>query len=66
MSRYTAVENLHQCASDLQAALGELTRQLSAQRLLAARVFELPPIQKGQEHDPVTEIAVVQHLAQPA
>ncbi|MDN4626014.1 MULTISPECIES: DNA replication terminus site-binding protein [Erwinia] len=66
MSRYDAVENLHRCATDLQAALGELTQRLSGQRLLAARVFELPPVQKGQEHDPVTEIAVVQHLAQPA
>jgi len=66
MRRYDAVENLHRCATDLQAALGELTHQLSAQRLLAARVFELPLVQKGQEHDPVTEIAVTQHLAQPA
>jgi len=66
MSRYEAVENLHHTAGDLQAALNELTSRLAAQRLLAARVFELPLIQKGQEHDPVTEIAVVQHLAKPA
>lgn len=66
MSRYEAVENLHRTAGDLQAALNELTSRLAAQRLLAARVFELPLIQKGQEHDPVTEIAVVQHLAKPA
>lgn len=66
MSRYEAVENLHRCATDLQEALGKLNAQLAELRLLAARVFELPLIQKGQEHDPVTEIEVVQHLAQPA
>ncbi len=66
MNRYDAVDNLHRCAGELEAALAELSQQLAARRLLAARVFELPPVQKGQEHDPLTHIAVEQHLAQAA
>jgi len=66
MNRYDAVDNLHRCAAELEKALATLSEQLSARRLLAARVFELPPVQKGHENDPLTQIAVEQHLAQTA
>ncbi|WP_158781357.1 DNA replication terminus site-binding protein [Pantoea sp. BAV 3049] len=66
MSRYDAVDELHLCVARLEAALASFTYQLPQQRLLAARVFELPLIKKGQEHEPLNEIKVVQHLAQPA
>ncbi|KGT91621.1 DNA replication terminus site-binding protein [Erwinia typographi] len=66
MSRYDAVESLHRCVADLEAALKALTKRLPSLRLLTARVFELPPVRKGQEHDPLLEISVTQHLAQPA
>lgn len=64
--RYDAVENLHRCVTELQSALSALTQHLPTLRLLMARVFELPAVYKGQEHDPLTEITVNQHLAKPA
>lgn len=66
MSKYDAVDNLHRCVASLQEALALLAQELPALRLLAARVFELPPVYKGQEHEPVTEINVQQHLAKAA
>lgn len=66
MSRYDAVDNLHRCVEALQTALAALTQQLPQLRLLMARVFELPPVHKGQEHQPLLEINVTQHLAQSA
>jgi len=66
MSRYEAVDNLHRCVADLETALKTFTNFLPGLRLLVARVFELPPVMKGNEHDPVRKIAVKQHLAQPA
>ncbi|MEM6159397.1 DNA replication terminus site-binding protein [Erwinia sp. P6884] len=66
MSKYDAVDHLHRCVASLQEALSLLAAELPQRRLLAARVFELPPVYKGQEHDPVTEISVQQHLAKAA
>ncbi|MCX8956063.1 DNA replication terminus site-binding protein [Erwinia psidii] len=66
MSRYDAVENLRLCVAELENALSLFTVQVQQQRLLFARVFELPPVKKGEDHRKVTEINVVQHLAQPA
>ncbi|MGB9095356.1 DNA replication terminus site-binding protein [Erwinia sp.] len=66
MSRYDAVDNLHRCVAELQTALEALTHKLPTLRLLMARVFELPPVHKGQEHQPLLKINVTQHLAQPA
>lgn len=66
MSRYDTVENLRRCVAELETALTSLTEQLHQQRLLAGRVFELPAVRKGEDHRQVTEIKVVQHLAQPA
>lgn len=66
MSRYEAVENLHRCVADLEAALGAFTHSLPDLRLLVARVYELPPVMKGQEHDPVLKIPVRQHLSHSA
>lgn len=66
MSRYDAVDNLHRCVEELQTALAALTQQLPQLRLLMARVFELPPVHKGQEHQPLLQINVTQHLAQSA
>ncbi|WP_067710371.1 DNA replication terminus site-binding protein [Erwinia sp. ErVv1] len=63
---YDAVDNLHRCVGQLEAELSSLAALLPEQRLLAARVFELPLVQKGEEHEPLSEIAVQQHLARPA
>lgn len=66
MNRSDAVENLHRCVADLEKALEVLTKCLSSLRLLMGRVFELPPVYKGQEQEPLLEIKVTQYLAQPA
>ena len=66
MARYDLVSDMHQCVNDLEQALGQLRQQIEAQPLLIARVFSLPPIVKGREHDAITRIAVEQHLGQQA
>jgi DNA replication terminus site-binding protein len=60
MSRYDAVDQLHHCVAELEQALAALQQQLLTLRLLAARVFELPEVEKGKEHDPLTQVAVEQ------
>lgn len=65
MKRYDAAENLRCCIADIEHALMLLTEQIEQQRLLVARVFELPPVRKGEDHQPVTEIKVKQHLGKP-
>ena len=64
--RYDLISDLHDCANRLEQSLGELREMIMAQPLLIARVFSLPPIEKGHEHDAVTEIAVEQHLGEAA
>ena len=66
MARYDLVSDMHQCVNDLEQALGELRQQIEAQPLLIARVFGLPPIVKGREHEAITQITVEQHLGQHA
>jgi len=66
MSRYDAVDRLHRCVAQLEQELDTMQHQLLDLRLLAARVFELPAVEKGKEHDPLTEIAVEQLVGQPA
>ncbi|WP_276524233.1 DNA replication terminus site-binding protein, partial [Enterobacter hormaechei] len=43
-----------------------LTERLQACRLLAARVFTLPEVAKGAEHDPLDTIEVEQHIGSAA
>ncbi|AIX73817.1 DNA replication terminus site-binding protein [Pantoea sp. PSNIH4] len=66
MSRYDLVEDLRRCASQLEEELAALQQQLTALPLLVGRVFSLPPVAKGAEHDPVTQINVTQHLGNDA
>ncbi|AUX72666.1 DNA replication terminus site-binding protein [Erwinia pyrifoliae] len=66
MSRYDVVEQLHLCVAQLEQELNALQQQMLNLRLLAARVFELPGVEKGKEHDPLTQIAVTQLTGQPA
>lgn len=60
MTRYDAVDQLHHCVGQLEQELAVLQQQILALRLLAARVFELPGVEKGKEHDPLTQVAVTQ------
>ncbi|MDJ0039238.1 DNA replication terminus site-binding protein [Pantoea allii] len=60
--RYDLVTDMQQCVKDLEQALGELRQQTESLPLLIARVFRLPPVEKGHEHDPISQITVEQHL----
>ncbi|PPS59244.1 hypothetical protein CRX72_17160 [Pantoea sp. BRM17] len=62
MARYDLVADLHECVNTLEQRLGALRTSIEQQPLLVARVFSLPAIEKGHEHDEIDKIAVTQHL----
>ena len=66
MSRYDVIGRMNACFSELEQALGALQQQIAPLRLLAARVFSLPEVEKGQEHQAISHIAVEQHVGQAA
>ncbi|MBS0899084.1 DNA replication terminus site-binding protein [Pantoea dispersa] len=66
MSRYDLVADLHECVNTLERELAALRASIEQQPLLLARVFSLPEIEKGKEHDEINRIAVTQHLGKRA
>lgn len=66
MSRYDVISRMNTCFAELEQALGALQQQIAPLRLLAARVFSLPEVEKGQEHQAISHIAVEQHVGQAA
>ncbi|BAO33761.1 TPA: DNA replication terminus site-binding protein [Serratia marcescens] len=66
MSRYDVIGRMNACFTELEQALGALQQQIAPLRLLAARVFSLPEVEKGQEHQAISHIAVEQHVGQAA
>lgn len=62
MARYDLIADLHACVNALEQHLGALRQQVEQQPLLIARVFGLPDIEKGHEHDEISRINVTQHL----
>ncbi|HGM7045936.1 DNA replication terminus site-binding protein [Serratia marcescens] len=66
MSRYDVIGRMNACFNELEQALGALQQQITPLRLLAARVFSLPEVEKGQEHQAISHIAVEQHVGQAA
>ncbi|BEO47020.1 DNA replication terminus site-binding protein [Serratia marcescens] len=66
MSRYDVIGRMNACFNELEQALGALQQQIAPLRLLAARVFRLPEVEKGQEHQAISHIAVEQHVGQAA
>lgn len=66
MNRYDVIGRMNACFTELEQALGALQQQIVPLRLLAARVFSLPEVEKGQEHQAISHIAVEQHVGQAA
>ncbi|MBP2197586.1 DNA replication terminus site-binding protein [Pantoea cypripedii] len=62
MARYDLISDLHACVNALEQNLAALRQQVEQQPLLIARVFSLPDIEKGHEHDEISRIKVTQHL----
>lgn len=66
MSRYDLTDRLTRTFRELERELLALRQTLESCRLLAARVFELPPVEKGKEHDPLDNIIVTQRVGKSA
>lgn len=58
MDHYQLIAALHDTFSSLEKRLAELRLNLAQFPLLNARVFPLPTVEKGKEHDPITQITV--------
>ncbi|WP_431222492.1 DNA replication terminus site-binding protein [Serratia sp. L9] len=66
MDKYDLICRMNARFTELEQALALLHQQILPLRLLAARVFSLPEIEKGKEHTAVEQISVEQHVGQAA
>lgn len=66
MATYDLIERLNSTFGEIEHELATLAERLQSCRLLAARVFSLPDVVKGAEHDPLDSIEVKQHTGQEA
>lgn len=66
MADYDLIERLTGTFRQLERALQQFTTEVQACRLLAARAFTLPEINKGDEHAPLERIQVEQHIGNKA
>ncbi|WP_413738920.1 DNA replication terminus site-binding protein [Sodalis sp. RH21] len=66
MTSLDLVDRLNHGFNQLQSQLKTLQDLLAGFRLLAGRVFELPEVEKGREHDAIETIEVIQHAGQAA
>ncbi|MBD2821235.1 DNA replication terminus site-binding protein [Xenorhabdus sp. 42] len=58
MNKYLSIESLTACFKKQEEKLSELIELLKSYSLIDAKVFELPKIEKGEEHEQITEITV--------
>lgn len=66
MDRYSLISQMNRCFASLEEKLALMPPLFSSFRLLAGRVFSLPDIEKGTEHDAIEQITVHQHIGQTA
>ncbi|MEC5318786.1 DNA replication terminus site-binding protein [Brenneria populi subsp. brevivirga] len=66
MDRYSLVSRMNRCFAALEEKLAQMPPLFSSFRLLAGRVFALPDIEKGTEHDAIEQIKVHQHVGRTA
>lgn len=66
MAALDLIDRLNSTFRQLERELAALKAELSECRLMVARVFTLPEIAKGAEHDPLPTIAVKQHIGKAA
>ncbi|HGK7506919.1 DNA replication terminus site-binding protein [Kluyvera cryocrescens] len=66
MASYDLVERLTDTFRQIERNIAALRDELSDCRLLTARVFELPEVDKSAEHAPMSQVKVVQHIGQTA
>ncbi|MCT4705674.1 DNA replication terminus site-binding protein [Enterobacteriaceae bacterium H16N7] len=66
MANYDLIERLTTTFRGLERDLAALRQQLDGYRLLVGRVFTLPTIEKGSEHEPLNEIEVTQKIGKEA
>ncbi len=58
MNKYDLIERMNTRFAELEVTLHQLHQQLDDLPLIAARVFSLPEIEKGTEHQPIEQITV--------
>ncbi|RLM26920.1 DNA replication terminus site-binding protein [Brenneria alni] len=66
MDRYSLIHRMHNCFTLLEEKLALMQTLFSEFRLLSGRVYSLPHIEKGTEHDVIEQIAVHQHVGKEA
>ena len=64
--RYDLISDMHDCMNQLESELAQLQQDIESLPLLVARVFSLPEVEKGREHEAINQIAVEQHLGSAA
>ncbi|GLW37394.1 DNA replication terminus site-binding protein [Pectobacterium carotovorum subsp. carotovorum] len=66
MNRYALIDRMNRCFQTLETKLALMQQQFAEYRLLIGRVYSLPHVEKGTEHDPIEHIAVTQYVGQEA
>jgi DNA replication terminus site-binding protein len=59
--QYDLIEQMNQCFNQLELSVRDLSRFLQLLTLSQAKVFVLPEIEKGMEHEPINSIEVLGH-----
>ncbi|MFC3395602.1 DNA replication terminus site-binding protein [Brenneria rubrifaciens] len=66
MDLYSLIDRMNLCFGSLEKKLARMQELFSSFRFVAGRVYSLPDIEKGSEHDAIEQIFVTQHVGQAA